>query len=307
MKIFRNKNKVYPIVKTEETSNKSVRDEVNNNFIKINYPEENIMENINSVVISCSDFFEDNIENELTVNNEKFDFINYENNLFNLDDDEDDEDIYLDLTNNFNKEIDLNFEKITIDFYQREEDSEIKKSINYENENFCFYCKNYLVLPDYEIKNFLNFHLVQKKYSKYLILVFRLCPNIFSYINVMENKYLRKYIYNYLDIQDIVIDDKDIKFSNDINIYNHYQLKNNHQTKEYIYENLFHQPNLKYTDYVKCDSCKHYLCPMHTYLSKFYFNKCDSCNNKTWTICGWCKYSFNEGLACEYIHKKIEI
>ena len=314
----------------EETS-------IKKNLIKINYPEENILlsnsdmlNEINSVVISCSsNFFENNLnnsennlnnsennlnnsenylENKLKRNNKSIDLLNTENKISKVDDNLKTEDDFFELINILEPtneyENDINLKNILINFYEREEDIEIKNSINYDNGHFCFYCKNYMVLPEYEIINFSNFHLKQKKYSKYLMLVFRLCPNIFSYECVMENKYLRNYIHKYLNLEEVEFTDPNEKMLKELVIYSQYEIKTKKCDSSHIYENLFHQPNLKYIDYLKCDSCKNYVCPMHIYLSKFNFRDCNICKTKKWSICGWCKYDFNQELACKYIHQK---
>jgi hypothetical protein len=184
-------------------------------------------------------------------------------------------------------------------FYEKTELEESAKSSNYENECFCHYCKNYLVLPQFEILNFLNSHFTLNKNSKYLILVFRLCPDIFSDCDILTNKYLKRYIMNYLNLSNIIADSTE-NFKNIV--INQYLSKISNSFNSHIYEILFHQSNLKYIDYVKCDSCKNYMCPKHTYLSNCYFAKCKYCNTKTWTICGWCKPGFNEEIACKYLH-----
>lgn len=191
------------------------------------------------------------------------------------------------------------------DFYTRPEREEIYKSSNYNNHCFCYYCKNYLVLAESEISLFLNLHMILKKNSKYLILVFRLCPNIFLNYDIMINKYLRKYILNYLNLPDEKFDNKCDNYFNNMMILNQYFSIINKSTNAHIFENLFHQPNLKYGDYLKCDSCKNYMCPKHIYLANCYFAKCKICNSNNWTICGWCKPNFNEEYACEYIHNKM--
>ena len=196
----------------------------------------------------------------------------------------------------------VNLDVLCKDFYERPEDENTRIMTNYNNQQFCYYCRNYLVLPDYEIINFLNFHLSLKKYSKYLILVFRLCPGIFMGYNILDNIQLRKFVFNCLNLNETDIDYNNyfIQFS----IYNKYKNAFDFNSKHFIYENLFHQANLTFGDYIKCDSCKNYLCPMHIYLSNCHFKHCTKCHDKKWTICGWCKSSFNEELACKYIHKK---
>ncbi len=323
MKIFKKKYKITDDIKLDKKDLIKEETLIKKDLIKINYPEENIllynrnmMKENNSVVISCSsNFFENNSnnsenypENELKRNNKSFELLNTENVISEIDEDLKTEDEFFDLMDNLeprNKlENDINFENILINFYEKEEDIEIKNSINYDNEHFCFYCKNYMVLPEYEIINFLNLHLTQKKYSKYLMVVFRLCPNVFSYQRAMENKYLRKYIHNYLNLEEVEFNDPNEKMLKELVIFSQYEIKTKQCNSSHIYENLFHQPNLKYIDYLKCDSCKNYVCPMHVYLSKFNFRDCDICKTKKWSICGWCKYNFNEELACKYIHQK---
>jgi hypothetical protein len=185
-------------------------------------------------------------------------------------------------------------------FYEKLELDEVAKSSNYDNECFCHYCKNYLVLPQFEILNFLDSHFTLNKNSKYLILVFRLCPEIFSDCDILTNKYLKKYIMNYLNLYNLIYDSTE-NFKNIV--INQYFSKISNSFNSHIYEILFHQSNLKYIDYVKCDSCKNYMCPKHTYLSNCYFAKCKCCNTKSWTICGWCKPGFNEEIACKYLHQ----
>ena len=187
-------------------------------------------------------------------------------------------------------------EEIYKELYESDETSDIMNSSDYDNSHFCFYCKNYLVLPNFETINFLKTHLIDKKNYKYLLLVFRLCPSIFDIKHILGNKYLKKYVYDYLGI-------KEPKTS-DLVILNQYSIKVGTNFKPHVFENLFHQPDLKYTDYIKCDSCKNYLCPMHIHLGSCTYKKCEVCNDKTWMICGWCKVDFKEEYACKYIHQK---
>lgn len=193
-------------------------------------------------------------------------------------------------------------DKIYKNFYEKLEMKESDKSSNYDNECFCHYCKKYLVLPQYEILNFLNSHFTFNKNSKYLILVFRLCPDIFLDHDIFKNKYLKKYIMDYLGVN---IVSESTEFFKDV-IINQYFSKISNSCNSHVYETLFHQPNLKYIDYVKCDSCKNYMCPKHTYLSNCYFAKCKCCDTKGWSICGWCKPGFNEEIACKYLHRMVE-
>ena len=188
-------------------------------------------------------------------------------------------------------------------------DNEPDNNTDYTNSNFCIYCKNKMVIPYNEINNFAKIHINvhKKRYVKYLIAVFKLRANLLPYNFVMTNKILRELVYSYLNLPD--------KFANNINertesdikidysIYTTYLLKNNRETTTFVYEIYFHQPDLKYEDYLKCSMCKMYLCPMHLYLSNSTFSQCNFCDKK-WLVCGWCKPFFNEYYACKYIHKK---
>ena len=194
-------------------------------------------------------------------------------------------------------------------FYERDEEITNVKCLDYSNECFCYYCRYHETIPDCEVYNFLDKYLIFNTNTniKYLILVFRLRPEIFSNYDVMANKHLRKYILSYLNMGKMPSDDSfsydpSKKILENINILNQYYLKAERSINTYIFENLFHQPNIKFIDYVKCDSCKNYLCPKHVYLSNCYFGKCKICKIKRWTICGWCKPGFNKVLACKYLH-----
>lgn len=200
-------------------------------------------------------------------------------------------------------------EEICKMFYERNEPILNTKSSDYSNESFCSCCKIYQTLPDFEIYNFLNKYLITNtnRNIKYLIIVFRLRPEIFSRCDIMMNKHLRKYIFSYLSINNtnpynLILENSEEIFFKNISVLNEYFSKITGTINTYIYENLFHQPNLNFTDYVKCDSCKNYMCPMHTYLANCYFAKCRSCNVQNWSICGWCKPGFNEDFACKYLH-----
>jgi len=203
----------------------------------------------------------------------------------------------------------IKHEEMCKQFYERDEDLVNKKCVDYSNECFCHYCRNYEVLPDVEVHNFLNKYLILNTNInvKYLILVFRLRPDIFSNYDIMMNKYLKKYILSYLNIKDensnnIFMKNSEESLFKNTEILSFMRASNS--INEHTFENLFHQSNLKYTDYIKCDSCKNYMCPKHIYLSNCYYAKCKICNVKSWTICGWCKPGFNEVYACKYLHNK---
>lgn len=202
------------------------------------------------------------------------------------------------LLDEITKENDISNDVLNKYFYDRTENYKTEKTTDYTNQNFCYYCSNYMVLPNQEMDNFLNNHFKINKYSKYLFLVFRLCPYIFYSVDVMSNKYLEKFILTDLNLQSDY--DKNKKFD----IFNDYNIKNGFQLKPFVFENLFHQPKLNFCDYIKCDICKNYLCPMHVSLSNCFHKKCNICSDKIWNVCGWCKFDFEEHIACKYIHQK---
>lgn len=286
---------------------------INNNLIEINYPNEDntMVESLDTNIINNSLNYlltDDTYLNNDTLESDN-NYINASDNQKGLNEiikekDEEYEGMLLETIKSFEKTSESNLYDYAKDFYNKAEDIDIINSSNYNNEHFCYCCKNYMILPDYEKINFLNFHLSEKKYSKYLILVFRLYPQIFSFSSAMNNCHIRKYILNYLNLNDKIVEDETEQMLIDLSIFNKYENVSGYNLKYHIYENLFHQPNLKYCDYIKCDNCKNYLCPKHVYLSNCYYNKCNICFDRFWTICGWCKTTFNEELACKYIHKK---
>lgn len=186
-------------------------------------------------------------------------------------------------------------------FIEQDKHSETEFLSDYSNENFCFFCKKYEVLPASEIVNFLESHYINNKNNKYLLLVFRLRPDIFVNFDIMNNNYLKKYIISYLSLKNYDYNTQNLNLDSAIKSQYYYAISN--ATNTHVYENQFHQPKLKYTDYVKCDYCKSYMCPKHVYLSNCYFNLCNICKEKPWSICGWCKPNFNEYMACKYLHK----
>lgn len=219
---------------------------------------------------------------------------------------------YISQPDNRNCDFSKKHEELCKQFYERDETEITLKNSDYSNESFCYHCRNYHVLPDFEIYNFLDKYLMINTNSniKYLILVFRLRPEIFFSYDVMMNKHLRKYILSYLHLDKSIVDDLNTDdpskiFLKNMNILNRYYSKVTSTINTHVYENLFHQANLKFIDYLRCDSCKNYMCPKHTYLANCYFGKCKCCKVKNWTICGWCKPGFNEYFACKYLHKKI--
>lgn len=288
-------------------------------LIAINYPENSLNvtnEYIKKGIISCSDF---HVSNEIELDeplkrcrtnttgilpehNKRMEINDFNDDVIvNIRDTEYDDVDILDFLLCEQRPMTPSVEEMYKEIYERSESEDIKSSIDYDNMKFCYCCEQNLILPIYEITNFIRHHLLLNKYSKYLIIVFRLCPTIFLDYDVSENKHLKKYILDYISSKDkCEIDTGNSIFAN-LNLVNQYELCTRKSSNSHIFEILFHQENLKYTDYIKCDSCKQYLCPMHTYLGNCIYKKCNYCD-KRWTICGWCKSEFNEEYACKYIH-----
>jgi len=291
---------------------------INNQIIISNMIDEN---RTIEEIIKQEDKIHNNIINYFNKIIEQRENSNKYSNKINLDE------INLDETNLDNKDfIEIDLDKFEIDinpyslteeheklykiYYEREEDL-LNNSLNYSNELFCCYCRNHEVLPEHEILNFLNEHIFQNPNinKQYLILVFRLKPELFYNLSILNNKHLKKYILSYLniDIKDLNNEinllnenEQKIKYTEILNLY---YKKIENCVNMYLFKILFHQSNLKYNDYVKCDSCKNYLCPKHRYLSNIYYAKCKCCMHKNWIICGWCKPGFNEFYACKFLHK----
>ena len=197
---------------------------------------------------------------------------------------------------------------------KEEKEEKIKKQKDeilcdeFANEKFCHYCKYKNVIPISEKNIFIEKHFENdaktKKAREYLFLVFRLCPRYFENLNVMGNKHLRKYIFSYLNEMDVIHKSPYAQLLQDNNILCKYYNLASASVNEYVYEVLFHQPNLTYFDYTKCDFCEKNICPKHSYLSNHTFFKCSICNVHSWSICGWCKPFFDEVVLCNYKHKK---
>jgi hypothetical protein len=171
-----------------------------------------------------------------------------------------------------------------------------------DDKIICNYCKKYLVLPYNEIETFISYHINLQKKSKYLILIFRLCPKLFSYESVIINKFLRDIFFKSVRITY----DSTINVSNylsNIYIQNLYQYYITREVTAFVYELYFYQQNIDYLDHIKCSICNNHICPLHIYLSNCYYSKCNYCNNN-WFICGWCKSNFNELYICKLYHNK---
>lgn len=194
------------------------------------------------------------------------------------------------------------FEDISLfrnDNYDRDLVLYTSTTTDYSNHNFCHYCRKGQIIPEFEIFNFIQHHIKLKKQSKYLIILFRLCPYAFTSFDVVSNKHLKKYMMDFLNL-------KNTSVITDSMLFDIYSRKATQILSENVYENLFHQHNLNFTDYIKCDICESYICPMHIYLSNCYFAPCNLCNSKKknnkWSVCGWCKSNLNEFYYCDLLH-----
>jgi hypothetical protein len=169
------------------------------------------------------------------------------------------------------------------------------KITNYDSNFCCKYCKTHDFIPNMEINNFLNKHLVLNKNKKFLLMAYRLIPEIFIYHDISTHELLKNFLQN-----------------NSGQLTNNYKYMfpdiSNPNTYTYNFDrafrfaSLFYQPNLAFEDYLRCDLCKNYVCPYHIYLSNCLFKKCTMCNKKKWVICGWCKFDFNEYWGCIIVH-----
>ena len=186
-------------------------------------------------------------------------------------------------------------DKYISDYYEETAKFLEIKNTNYENSSFCYGCCNRLTIPENNINEFVINHLDFGCNKKYLLLIFIVEPTIFCGKNIFLNKHICKYIKNRLDIYDVTI-------TSEIFIDYLTKIQSSMVTNENIYDILFYQKNLTFVDYVKCDICKKFLCPMHIYLSAGYYSKCNKCP-KYWSICGWCKPVFYENIACKIYHK----
>jgi hypothetical protein len=203
-----------------------------------------------------------------------------------------------------------NYEELYKIIYNQQDNELDIKTTDYSNINFCNYCKNYQIIPNCEVDNFISKHIISNINTKYLKIIFKLSPQLFYGYDIFKNKYLKKQIVNILNSETEkekinlyeIEEDEEEKDKKIMDILTIYCSKTPSLLNIHIYDNLFYQPNLCFIDYLKCDICKNYVCPMHTYLSNPHFSSCNYCDKK-WSICGWCKSNFNERYGCKYIHK----
>jgi len=166
-------------------------------------------------------------------------------------------------------------------------------------DNKCYCCKNYLIIHEllqYKFiekykknKEFLDDNIPQQLPSKYIKMLFRLKPKLFSGLNLENYKYLDSLKYNY--------------YINNDNL-------------SFLFETYFYQPNISYDDYIICTICLKNYCPKHTILNEFFMKKCNCCS-KYWNICAWCKNDYlfeqfdcnnkiiDEYMLCSCFHEQV--
>lgn len=153
---------------------------------------------------------------------------------------------------------------------------------DYSNKKFCFYCIYYSDIYKHDYKELLERYYYQHKYSKILLLLFRLFPSLFKNIDYSQHKILS-------NVQSM---------SNTMEIIN-----NKNEYRYHIYDIFFHQTNLYFEDYTKCDICGICACPLHEKICLFLYMKCFICKEKIWCLCSKCKVLYNPGYICSKYHK----
>jgi hypothetical protein len=142
--------------------------------------------------------------------------------------------------------------------------------------SLCYLCSKQLLIHERYIDKFITNNLHSNRNKKYIIILFRLAPYLFDNYN-LTNTVLQN-----------------INVSTDI-----------YDSFDFIFNGYFHQPELTFADYEICDSCLHYICPMHQKFNPMNYNRCHYCL-KSWCICLNCMYSSTEKNMCDKIHKKQE-
>lgn len=140
---------------------------------------------------------------------------------------------------------------------------------NYKNPHItCICCRNYVVLHEKNIKDFLEYSNT-KKNKKSLSLVYRLCPDT-----------VIKYPNYYNSIKNCI---PNINYSYETYCFQFeiYFYKNNFNNKIDIIEDC--------NNFLSCTICKNNLCEQHYKMNKYFTKKCDYCI-KYWNICSWCKF-----------------
>ena len=232
---------------------------------------------------------------DIDLNDELDDFIDEDIKPFNFD-------MEMNINSNTNTFTKKNKEEVEYnyyyDLYTKNNKFIIISNTNFLNTFFCFYCKTYQFIPIHEIENFLQIHLENNKKKKFLIMAYRIIPEIFHNYDLSNNKILQNILQN--NTGNIISIEQYKLLDKRNNVYK--------IDKTFRFENQFYQEGLTLSDYINCDICKKYLCPHHAYISNTFFDVCKYCNVKNWTICGWCKYLFNEYWACKILHvNKLDI
>lgn len=144
-------------------------------------------------------------------------------------------------------------------------------------ENLCNMCKKKEVIHENYLLKFITKNLNSTKNKKYLVILYRLAPHLFIY----------------LDLSKTVL--------SDINSPIKYNAQGSY---EFIFNIYFHQPDLNVCDYEVCDHCDSFICPIHLKFNPMKYKKCNYCP-KTWCICMNCICSNTEKNLCNKIHKLI--
>ena len=142
-------------------------------------------------------------------------------------------------------------------------------------ENLCAMCKKKEVIHENYLTDFITKNLNSLRGKKYLVILYRLAPSLFSNI----------------DLSKTVLKNINIPLSAE-----------NSSSYDFIYEIYFNQQNLNICDYEVCDNCKDFICPIHLKFNPIYYNKCKYCS-KSWCICMNCMCSNPEKQLCKKIHE----
>jgi hypothetical protein len=131
-----------------------------------------------------------------------------------------------------------------------------------DNFEICYACKYGLLFHPNYIKKFIDIHLNKRSGKKYIIIAYRLIPNLHEYIELKDwDKYY-----------DII---KGIKFP----------LKHLSDT-EFIYNSHFYQTNLTIDSFMECNCCKTPFCPIHEKMAPSELVEYKP--GKLCNVCHWC-------------------
>ena len=144
--------------------------------------------------------------------------------------------------------------------------------------SLCYLCLNQCLIHERYIDKFITNNLHSRRNKKYVIMLFRLAPYLFS-----------KY-----------------DLSNSVLCGIHIPFQELNQSYDFIFNVYFHQPHLTFSDYEICDNCSQHICPMHQKYNPINYKRCHYCL-KGWCVCLNCMYSSSEKALCDKLHKKKQI